>query len=196
MTYQISLEQLRKAVSAFATSKRNSEDVFAIKDALHRYFLGHAPLFDVVDGQVTVNPSINLYIAWKDSNISFFWCFSVDSPAAEMMLSNEYDSYGDMSHRTAGDWLNVMENGHEIKQVTTESAIETVIVKRLMNAPKRSLTLNEQEHKTTWSDADTDNSVILDHYAGSITVSWKDSKTTVLMTALKHLGKLICDRLG
>jgi hypothetical protein len=93
-----------------------------------------------------------------------------------------------------------MENGHEIKQVTTESAIEAVIVKRLVNAPKRSLTLNKKEHKTTWSESDagTDNSnsVILDHYAGSITVSWKDSKTTVLMTALKHLGKLICDRLG
>ena len=205
MSHQISLKQLRESIMRFRNGDISN---YEMNTLLNRYFLDHAPLFTAALGELKVNPGMSLYIAWKDSKPSFHFCYKRDIQSAEMMMSNEYTEYGDMSHRSVEDWLQILEAGNVISQVTAENAVEDTIVKQLVNSPKRSLTLNEQEHKTTWSDAR--NSVTLDHYTGSISISYGGCETTVLiqeynqkkflenlaiMMLIKHLGRLIRNRL-
>lgn len=151
MTYQISIEQLRKAVSEFRVSKRNVEDTAQVKDALNRYWMEHAPLFDVVDGQLTVNPAIRLYIAWKDSVPVFHFCYKRDMQAAEMMLRNEFTEYGDMSHRSIEDWLDILER-HKVTQITTVSAVEDSMLTTTTNIMTNSIQLSDIYRKYYVSD--------------------------------------------
>ena len=132
MSYQISLKQLCVAVSEFQASKRNVEDVFNMKDALHRYFLEHAPLFDIVNGQLTINPELRLYIGWgTDSIPRFHWCYHHDAPSVEMMLRNEYVSHANMNHRSVQDWLEILER-NEITQLTASEAVNNAVVTPLL----------------------------------------------------------------
>ena len=131
MSHQISLKQLRKAVAAYQVSKRSCEDIFNIKHEINRYFTAHVPLFGVVDGELKVNPAINLYIAWKDSKPVFYWCFNADAPSVEMALRNEYVSHANMNHRSVQDWLEILER-NEITQLTASQAVNNAVVTPLL----------------------------------------------------------------
>ena len=208
MSYQISLKQLCVAVSEFQASKRNVEDVFNMKDALHRYFLEHAPLFDIVNGQLTINPDMSLYIAWKDSKPSFHWCYKHDSAACEMMLRNEHTEYGDMSHRSVEDWLQILEAGNIISQVTAEDAVDVAVATPILgNCECRILPTGYVWYPVNPSDSiHADDHVTFSYVSNTAIIAYGDYKTLIhlssynrktflenLSTAMliRHLGKLI-----
>lgn len=214
MTYQISLSQLRQSIAAYQVSKRNVGDVFSVKDALHRYFIEHAPLFDVVDGQLTVNPEMRLYIAWKDSKPVFYWCFNADAETVEMMLRNEFTEYGDMSHHDVTSWLDVMER-NEINQANASTAVDATVVTPILGGDCECHMLPTgfvwYPVKPSDSVIHADDHVTFSYVSSTVLVAYGDYKTIVplneynrekfleklsTMTVLKHLGSLIRNRLG